>query len=88
MAGETQLDRMERLLERTQADVSDIKTRAYHQERLMETTREDISTLYDRANATDKDVTALQTKSSIFGTFGGIISGGVVSYIVSLVKGN
>lgn len=88
MPGETQLDRIERLLERTQADVSDIKTRTYHQERMMETTRNDIETLYDRANDTDKDVTALKTKSSLFGTFGGVISGGIVSYLVSLIKGH
>lgn len=88
MAGETQLDRMERLLERTQADVSDIKTRIFHQERMMETTREDVGALYDRANSTDKDVTALKTKASIFGTIGGIASGGVVGFFTSLIKGN
>lgn len=88
MAGETQLDRMERLLERTQADVSDIKTRIFHQERMMETTRDDISTLYDKQNDTRDDVTALKTKASVFGTLGGIVSGGVVGFLTSLIKGH
>lgn len=83
---ETQLDRLERLIEKLTSDVGDLKSLSHHESEMMKITRGDLASIFGRLNAIDKDLSALKTKATFFGTIGGTLAGIIAGTFTDLIR--
>lgn len=85
---DAQLNRVFEKLDLVLEEVGEVKQLSTLQAKLLDSYEKRVDKIENRQETMRDDVTVLKTKASVFGTVGGIISGSVMGFLTSLIKGN
>lgn len=85
---EAQLNRLFEKLDMVLEEVGEVKQIAKVQSALLQASEKRVDKIELKQDTMRDDVVALKTKASIFGTIGGVVSGGIVGFFTSMLKGN
>lgn len=85
---DAQLNRLFEKLDLVLEEVGEVKTLNRLQAELAKQYEKRVDKIESRQDVMRDEVTTLKTKASVFGTLGGIVSGSVMGFFASLIKGN